>query len=330
MAQSRDAPDASLLQYAGADRAQRLLAAAKKEGSFTFYTTIAEKDLPTIIGPFEKKYGIKVNTWRAGTDKVLQRTLSEAAARRYDVDAIHFGSPEMEALHREQILQPVASPYFKELIPGAVPGHREWVATILSVWVQSYNTNLIKKKDLPKTYLDLLDPKWKGKLGIEVKNQEWFSTVVLELGEEKGLAFFRDLVARNGISVRQGHSLLNNMVVSGEVPMALTVYNYLAEGAKQKGAPVDWFAIQPAVARSNAIGIARRAPHPNAALLFYDYLITEGQKPFVSLDYIPTNSGVPSPLKNMRFKLVDPVAVLDQMDKWTRLYQEIVVKHAGQ
>ena len=323
-------PDASLLQYAGADRAQRLLAAAKKEGSFTFYTTIAEKDLPTIIGPFEKKYGIKVNIWRAGTDKVLQRTLSEAAARRYDVDAIHFGSPEMEALHREQILQAVASPYFKELIPGAVPAHREWVATILSVWVQSYNTNLIKKADLPKTYLDLLDPKWKGKLGIEVKNQEWFSTVVLELGEEKGLAFFRDLVARNGISVRQGHSLLNNMVVSGEVPMALTVYNYLAEGAKQKGAPVDWFAIQPAVARSNAIGIARRAPHPNAALLFYDYLITEGQKPFVSLDYIPTNTGVPSPLKNMRFKLVDPVAVLDQMDKWTRLYQEIVVKHAGQ
>jgi iron(III) transport system substrate-binding protein len=329
-AQPKSAPDASLLQYQGPDRAQRLLAAAKKDGAFTFYTTIAEKDLPTIIGPFEKKYGIKVNTWRAGTDKVLQRTLSEAAARRYDVDAIHFGSPEMEALHREQILQPVASPYFKQLIPGAVPAHREWVATILSVWVQSYNTNIIKKEDLPKTYLDLLDPKWKGKLGIEVKNQEWFSTVVLELGEDKGLKFFRDLVARNGISVRQGHSLLNNMVVSGEVPLALTVYNYLAEGAKQKGAPVDWFAIQPAVARSNAIGIARRAPHPNAALLFYDYLITEGQKPFVSLDYVPTNAGVPSPLRNMRFKLVDPVAVLDQMDKWTRLYQEIVVKRAGQ
>ena len=112
--------------------------------------------------------------------------------------------------------------------------------------------------------------------------------------------------------------------------MALTVYNYLAEGAKQRGAPVAWFAIEPAVARSNAIGIARRAPHPNAALLFYDYLITEGQKPFASLDYIPTNAGVPSPLKKIRFKLVDPVAVLDQMDKWTKLYQEIVVRRAGQ
>ena len=324
------APDASLLQYGGPDRAQRVLEAAKKEGSITFYTTIAEKDLPIIVGPFEKKYGIKINIWRAGTDKVLQRTLSEAAARRYDVDAIHFGSPEMEALHREKILQPVASPHFKELIPGALPAHREWVATILSVWVQAYNTKLVRKEDLPRNYLDLLDPKWKGKLGIEAKNQEWFSTVAEHLGGERGIQFFRDLVARNGMSVRQGHSLLTNMVVSGEVPMALTVYNYLAEGAKRRGAPVEWFAIEPAVARSNAIGIARHAPHPNAALLFYDYLITEGQKPFASLDYIPTNAGVPSPLKKMRFKLVDPVAVLDQMDKWTKLYQEIVVKRAGQ
>ena len=323
------APDASLLQYQGADRAQRVLAAARKEGSLTFYTTIAETDIPTIVAPFEKKYGIKVNIWRAGTDKVLQRTLSEAAARRYDVDAIHFGSPEMEALHREKILQPVISPYFKDLVPGAVPAHREWVATILSVWVQAYNTNVIKKADLPRTYLDLLDPRWKGKLGIEVKNQEWFSTVAEHLGGEPGIKFFRDLVARNGMSVRHGHSLLMNMVVSGEVPMALTVYNYLAEGAKQRGAPVDWFAIEPAVARSNAIGIAARAPHPNAAMLFYDYMITDAQRPFASLDYIPTNTGVQSPMKNVRFKLVDPVAVLDHMDKWTKLYQEIVVNRAG-
>ncbi len=113
------------------------------------------------------------------------------------------------------------------------------------------------------------------------------------------------------------------------MPLALTVYNYLAEGAKQKGAPVDWFAIEPAVARSNAIGIARRAPHPNAALLFHDYMITEAQQYFVSLDYVPTNASVLSPLKDLRFKLVDPVQVLDQMDKWTQLYQEVVIRRAG-
>ena len=106
----------------------------------------------------------------------------------------------------------------------------------------------IKKEDLPKTYEDLLDPKWKGKLGIEAKDQDWFATVVQSDGRRAARApkFFRDLVAKNGISVRKGHTLLNNMVVSGEVPLALTVYNYMPEQAKKKGAPIDWFALEPA------------------------------------------------------------------------------------
>jgi iron(III) transport system substrate-binding protein len=325
------AADPSLAQYEGADRMDKIVAAAKKEGTLTLYTTIAEKDLPTIIGPFEKKYGIKVNVWRAGTDKVLQRTVAESNAKKYEVDAIHFGSPEMEALSREKILQPVASPVQKDLIPGSVPAHREWAATILSVWVQAYNTSVIKKSDLPKTYQDLLDPKWKGKLGIEAKNDDWFATVVHQLGgEAKGLAFFRELVAKNGISPRHGHTLLNNMVVSGEVPLALTLYNYMPEQAKKKGAPIDWFAIEPAVARSNAIGIARRAPHPNAALLFYEYLLgPDGQSAMVSVDYVPTNTKVASPLKGLKIVQTDPIRTLDESPKWSKLFDEIVLKGAG-
>src|SRR3954464_38711 len=211
---------APLADYQGADRMDRIVAAAKKEGTLTLYTTFAEKDQPALIKPFESKYGVKVNIWRAGTDKVLQRTVTEAAARRYEVDVIHFGTPEMEALSREKIVQAGASPAHKDLLPGSVAAHREWAATLLSVWVQVYNTNLIKKADLPKSYADLLDPKWKGKLGIEAKNQDWFASAVEIMGGgEKGLKFFRDLVATNGISVRQGHTLLTNMVIAGEVPL---------------------------------------------------------------------------------------------------------------
>src|SRR5258706_15280108 len=183
-----------LAAYEGADRMEKIAAAAKKEGELTLYTTIAEKDLPAIVGPFEKKYGVKVNVWRAGTDKVLQRAVTEAKAKRYTLDAVHFGAPEMEALAREKILAPVSSPLHKDLQPGSVPAHRQWAATILSVWVQVYNTNLIRKSDLPRTYADLLDPKWKGKLGIEAKNQDWFASVVDVMGGgEKGLRFFREL-----------------------------------------------------------------------------------------------------------------------------------------
>ncbi len=321
----------SLADYRGADRMDRIVAAAKKEGSVTFYTTIAEKDLAPIIEPFETKYGIKVNVWRAGTDKVLQRTIQEARAGRHDVDAVHFGSPEMEALAREKILAPVTSPVHGDLVAGSVPAHRQWAATILSVWVQAYNTTAIRKEELPKTWHDLLDPKWKGKLGIEAKDDDWFATVVQELGgDEKGLAFFRELAQKNGISVRKGHTLLTNMVVSGEVPLALTVYNYMPEQAKKKGAPVDWFVIPPAIARSNAVGVARGAPHPNAGLLLYEYLLgPDGQKAMTKINYVPTNTKVESPMKGVKIVATDPIRSLDEQRKWSKLFEEIIVRQGG-
>ena len=150
------------------------------------------------------------------------------------------------------------------------------------------------------------------------------------MGEAKGIQFFRELVARNGISVRTGHSLLNNMVAAGEVPLALTVYNFMAEAAKRKGAAIDWFVLEPAVARMSGIGVARRAPHPNAALLFYDFMLSvEAQRILLSMDYIPTNTQVPSPLAKRRFTLVDPAVALDQSDKWAKSFEEGILKRGG-
>jgi iron(III) transport system substrate-binding protein len=330
LALAQAAPAQALFDYAGADRMQKIAAAAKKEGTLTIYTTFAEKDQPALLGPFESKYGVKVVVWRAGTDKVLQRTIAEARANKNDVDVIHFGSPEMEALSREKILQAVASPVHRNLQAGSVPRHREWAATLLSVWVQAYNTNLIRRQDLPKTYADLLDPRWKGKLGIEAKNEDWFASVVDVMGGgEKGMRFFRDLVAKNGLSPRTGHTLLNNMVIAGEVPLALDIYNYMPEQAKRKGAPIDWFVLEPAVARSNAIGVARRAPHPNAALLFYEYMLgEEGQRVLVKMDYVPSNTKVASPLKGVKILQTDPIRTLDESDKWKDLFEKIVLNPA--
>ena len=328
--QSSPASTAPAAYEEGSDRLAALASAAQRESSLTLYTTIAEKDIATLVDPFETRYGIKVTVWRAGTDKVLQRTVAEAAAGRYDVDVIHFGSPEMEALSREKILLPVTSPVHADLLPGSVPAHREWAATLLSVWVQAYNTTLVDRNSLPKTYSDLLDPKWRGKLGIEAKDQDWFAAVVDVMGgRETGLAFFQRL-AVGGISVRLGHTLLTNMVISGEVPLALTVYNYMPEQAKKKGAPIDWFALEPAIARSNAVGVARRAPHPNAALLFYEYLLgEEAQRSFVSMDYLPSNSKVASPLNGVTIRQTDPVRTLDETEAWTRLFDDTVLSRTG-
>jgi iron(III) transport system substrate-binding protein len=188
----------------------------------------------------------------------------------------------------------------------------------------------VKKADLPKTYADLLNPKWKGKLGLEAKNQDWFQSVVEVMGGgDKGLKFFSDLVAVNGISPRTGHTLLTNLVVSGEVPMALSVYNYMPEQAKKKGAPIEWFALEPAIARSNAVGVALKAPHPAAALLFHEFMLTDAQQLMTTIDYVPTNTTVTSPLKGVKILITDPIKSLDEAEKWSKLFDETVIKKAA-
>src|ERR1700741_979720 len=179
-----------LLRYEGADRVQKVLAPAQKEGTLTLYTSFAEKDLPPLVDAFVKRYGIKPRVWRSASENVLQRTVTEAGAGRHEVDAVHSSAIEMEALWRGGILQPVAPPYGAQLLEGALRPHRGWIATYLSFWVQAYNTNLVRKGELPRRYEDLLEPRWKGKLGIEARVPDWYSALVTDMGEEKGIRFF--------------------------------------------------------------------------------------------------------------------------------------------
>src|SRR6516165_2278223 len=262
----------------GPDRQQRLVEGAKREKELTFYSSIPPADISVLVGAFDKKYGIKVKVWRADSEGFLQRILNEARARRFEVDVAAGSSSALEPLYRESLLQEVKSPYLSDLIEQAIAPHRQWVAVYLSLFVQAYNTNLIGKDSLPKSYAELTRPQWQGKLGIEAEDFDWFAQVVTELGEERGLRLFREIVDTNGISVRKGHSLLNNLVAAGEVPLALTGYGFLAEQSKRNGAPLDWFVIPPtAIARITAEGLARNAPHPNAAVLFHDFLISDAQ-----------------------------------------------------
>jgi iron(III) transport system substrate-binding protein len=308
----------------GADRQQRLIAEAKKEGSLTIYTSITPANLDVLKADFEKKYGVRIVVWRAVDDKVVQRVLTEAKAGRAGFDVVHLNTLQMEELHRENMLQKVKSPFANALIPSAVPAHGSWVATFMNPVVMSYNTDKVKKSELPKTYQDLLDPVWKGRLGIEANDQEWFSAVTKEMGTENGLKFFKDLVSTNGLSVRSGHSLLNNMVIAGDVPLGLTVYGHMPVLAKQKGAHIDWFTLEPVVALSFGAGLAKTPPHPNAALLFYEYMITDGQKFLSQMHYVPTNKDTDSDFKNLSLRVVDKAVFLDEYEKWTALYQDIV------
>ncbi|MDB5763607.1 MAG: fbpA 2 [Herminiimonas sp.] len=311
--------------YEGADRTQRLIDGTKREKTLTVYTSMGAKESAQIVSGFEKKYGIKVVIWRSGKQNVLQRVISEAHAGRNEVDLILAPSPEMEALHREKLLQETRSPFQKDLIPVALPAHREWAGMRANVYVQAYNTQKISRSELPRSYEELLDPRWKGKLGIEAKGQEWFYVLLQTMGEEKGLKFFRELVAKNGLSVRSGTSLLANMVVSGEVPFALTVYSYMAEQNRASGAPIDFITLTPTVAHTDGIGISRTAPHPYAATLFYDYLLSDGQKIIAKAHGLTTNRRDEAALARFNPTFIDPALLLDHLDKWTQMYNDTLL-----
>lgn len=313
----------AIANLSGPDRLKKLMEGARREGTMTLYSSAPVDDLQALTSVFEQKYGVKTKLWRAGSEKILQRGIVEARANRHEADVFETNGPEMEALHREKILQECKSPFLADLIPQAVMPHREWIATRLNIFTCAYNTKSIKKAELPKSYRDLLDPKWKGKIAVEADDNDWLAGVVTSMGYDKGVALFKEIVAKNGVSVRKGHTLLASMVASGEVPLALTLYNYKVEQMKNAGAPVDWFSLDPTVARPNGVGVTRHAPHPHAAVLFQDFELSEGQAILGKRDFIPTSTKVPSKLNKMPLVFADPKLTLDDGQKWSKLYEEI-------
>jgi iron(III) transport system substrate-binding protein len=311
--------------YSGADRLEKLTAAANTEGGLTLYTATPVEDVTAMTDAFTKKYGIKVTIWRGSSEDVLRRAVTEIKAGRFDADVIETNGPELEALHREKILQPVASPVTPDIFPGAVPSHKEWVGSRLNIITAAYNTDLVAARDVPKSWNDLLDPKWKGKIGLEAEAYDWLATVNASFPTEKeGVDFFAKLAKTNGISLRKGHTLLTNLTASGEVPLALTTYLYKADQMNKDGAPIKVLQLGPSVARINGLGIAKTAKHPNAAILFQDFTLTDGQKILVERGFTPTNVKVAPLPKDLSVRVVDGAAMLDNLAEWRDTFEKTV------
>ena len=316
----------SIYMYQGADREQRIVEAAKKEKQAVVYTSLNLKDSVPITQAFEKKYGVKIELWRSSSEKVLQRAVTEARAGRFSVDAFELNGPEMEALYREGLLEEFWSPHFKSLPPAAFPKHRHYAADRFNFFTIAYNTNLVKPDDVPNRYEDLLHPRWIGKIGIEGSDEDWFASIVKHMGEAKGLAFFRKL-AEMKPQIRTGHTLMAELVAAGEIPLVATIYNHNAERLLVNGAPIKWKALDPTFGRPNAVAVAKRAQRPNAALLFVDFMISpEGQNLIKSRNRVPASTAVESNLNKMPFQMIDPVIVLDEQEKWEKIWSELFLK----
>jgi iron(III) transport system substrate-binding protein len=313
---------ADIASYSGADRTQRLVAGAKKEGFVTLYSSAVIADTNAIIDAFQKKYGVQVRLWRGSSDDILRRAVTEARGGRYDADVTETAGDSMEGLRRERLLAEVSSPVFAQLMPQAAVPHRGWIADRLSIFTAAYNTTLVKPADVPKSYDDLTELKWQGKLGIDNEDDDssWFMSVADAMGEAKAVVLFRRIVEANGMSVRRGHTLLSNLVVAGEVPLALTIYGYRVADLKKGGAPINGVLIPPAFALPTGIAALAKAPHPNAALLLLDFYLTDGQRILAARGNVPTNRTVAEPPPGV--SLIDVAKFLDQEGKWTKLFRD--------
>jgi iron(III) transport system substrate-binding protein len=321
---------AAVAAYKGPDRTERLITGAKKEGELMLYSSLTQEDQLKLGEDFKRRYGVTLKFWRASKTHILQRVLSETRGGRFEFDVVETNAPEVEAIAREQLLQKMTSPYLEEvLLPQTVPAHGEWAPDRLNLIVYAYNTSAVKSDDLPNAWLDLLDGKWKGRIGMESTNVEWFATLVESMGEETGLDLFRR-IGDSGVAVRTGHTHSTGRVIAGEIPVMMGVYSHDVDRMKRKGAPVDWFVLPPAVILPSSVAISRRAPHPHAAALFYDYMLTDGQRFHTEVSRVPANRNYDTQVRRLvmggqAYRVGSWQRTAEDYDKWLRLYKKLIV-----
>jgi iron(III) transport system substrate-binding protein len=211
-----------------------------------------------------------------------------------------------------------------------------WTATNLHVLTPGYNTDLVKPGTEPRTFADLLDPKWKGKLvwnsSPSTSGAGGFIGIALAaMGEDKGMDYLRRLSKQNVVGVLNASRAGLDAVVQGEYPIALNIFNHHAVISRAQGAPVAWIAMEPAMAVLSVISATNGGPHPNAGKLLVDFLVSpEGQTLFRDANYIPVDPDVPPRDPKLRpdsgrFKAIyfTPEQVAASMPGWMKIFKDI-------
>ena len=310
----------------GASYHEATVEAAKKERVVTVYTSMTVDQAQTMLNAFKAKYPfIEPQMFRAVGERLLTKILTEVQSGRYEFDVVQSAETQAYFLQKKNLLMKYLSPETKFLPKAFIDPQGYWAAVYLMPNVIGYNTKMAKRAEVPKTNQELLNPKWRGKIGMDPTKPEWFAWMLKQMGEEKGLAYMKQLAAQE-LRFHPGQSLLTNLLASGEFPLVLNDYLHTVEEIKRKGGPVDWVAQDTVYTKFQPIEIGARPPHPNAAKLFVDFVLSlEGQKLIASFARVPTRPGVPTNIQGLE-KLnyvVDPFAAGDDFNKNYELFRRI-------
>lgn len=313
-----------------------LVAAAKKDGSLTWYTTqIVDQFARPAALAFEKKYGIRVNYIRADPAEIVLRIAAEAKAGRTQAD-VYDGTATSPGLKKQGLAMQWVPSSAKRLGPALTDREGYWVATNLYVLTPGYNTDMVKPGAEPKTLDDLLDPRWRGRMvwarrPASSAGPGFIGLVLAELGEEKGMDYLRALAKQNITGIDAAARQVLDQVIAGEYPLSLMIFNHHAVISAAKGAPVNWAPMQPAMAVLSVIGLTKDAPKPNAGKLFVEFLTSaEGQAFFRNANYIPVDPDVKikdeslrPDGKRLRAIYLTPEEVDAAMPRWAEIQNEL-------
>ena len=313
-----------------------LVAAAKKEGEVIWYTTqIVNQLVRPVAAAFEKKYGIKVRATRANATETAVKILNEAKANRLQAD-LFDGTTTVVPLKAENLVLQWLPDEAKAYPAQVKDPQGYWVANNLFVITPGFNTSLIPKGKEPRTYQDLLSPSLRGKMawnGFPTSSGGGglIGTVLTEMGQEKGMAYLRELAKQKIANLPGSAREVLDHVIGGEYSLALQIFNHHAVISAKKGAPVDWIPMEPATVTLSTISVLRQAPHLNAAKLLADFIISrEGQQVFARSDYLPAHPGVPASVPTLkpdegmfRAHFFTPEQTEENMPKWNVVLRDL-------
>lgn len=312
----------------GDERKQRLVELAEKEGALSVYTS--NTDIDDIIDVFEDTYDIDVSVYRANSETVLQRVLQEQRAHFYGNDVLETDGTVLNIANQEKLLYPYESEYRDSVREGGQGDN--WTASRFNAFVVGWNTKLVKKGEEPTSVEELADPKWKGKISMELGDIDWYMALTdYWLSEGKSQAEVDDLWSKLAANAKvvKGHTVQGELLSAGQFAVTLSSYSHTIDKAREEdGAPVEWRGpqgpVQPVVLRANGVALMTTAAHPAAAILFADFELTEGQKIFAEAFRVGSETGAEDALAGIQTLPVDDKKFLAESEDLGKKYENVV------
>jgi iron(III) transport system substrate-binding protein len=304
-----------------------LAAAARGEGSLTVYSSMNEQEGLPLWKMFEDAAGVKVNYVRSSDSIILARIAIENRARQRSWDLAV--TTTVNRLPNDALLQ-FDPPQAQSLIPQARDPNRRWYGVYANYNMPAYNTNLVKRSELPQSYEQFLERKeWSGKIALDDTDDEWLSAIIAYYGEERGRKLLKDMVAVLKPVMVDGHLALARSVGAGEYWLALNNYASLTANVQLSGAPIDFWALDPVALFFGSVGVSAQAPHPKAALLAANFILSREAEQFLTQrGRMPTRPDVPvnpaqvSDMLKGR-KIIATIFAGEEQKKWQGLFKDI-------